>query len=482
MKFFANVRLGLMFALVLVFGGMRAEAGLPPSNGGFGLTVTISTNLYFLNDNVTTSITVSNGTGQFLDNVYVTNYFSAPVLYTSFTNFYTATNTAFTNGNVLSLNFSPMTNGDVATATFTWQHLAFGVLTNTIFVTSDTVTNTASLTNLTRVYTDTADLGVGVGVVSLAYVTNNFWAITNDWVTYQVTVTNLGPGVAAGVLVTNTLPAGMSLISGNGTLSSNNLIYTVGNLATGATTNFQYTVQATNTGALVLTAQVGAPNLYDPNLANNQTNTVLFATNYLSALQVETNTGQGFNPQNGLLEQTIQVVNTNASSAPAVRLVLSGLGTNKIFNASAINSGLPFVVAPAPLASGGPLNLRLQYLTAGTYPFTFPFTNGQLHAYVVPASVLQYTPPPATQTSTNININRLVKLPDGDMLVQFPAVLKQSYSVVYSDNIQFSNAMLVLPAYVAPGNVVQWLDYGPPATVSAPTNSTSRFYRVISNP
>jgi hypothetical protein len=42
--------------------------------------------------------------------------------------------------------------------------------------------------------------------------------------------------------------------------------------------------------------------------------------------------------------------------------------------------------------------------------------------------------------------------------------------------------MIAPPAIVAPANRVQWIDYGPPTTTSAPTNSSARFYRVFQNP
>jgi hypothetical protein len=35
---------------------------------------------------------------------------------------------------------------------------------------------------------------------------------------------------------------------------------------------------------------------------------------------------------------------------------------------------------------------------------------------------------------------------------------------------------------VAPANRVQWIDDGPPKTVSHPTNAMARFYRVRLNP
>jgi hypothetical protein len=93
-----------------------------------------------------------------------------------------------------------------------------------------------------------------------------------------------------------------------------------------------------------------------------------------------------------------------------------------------------------------------------------------------------WTPPAATGTSTNVNITRIVKLTSGNMLVEFPATLGRNYTVVYSDNVLFSNAMVAPPSITAPANEVQWIDYGPPTTVSAPANSTVRFYRVMQNP
>jgi hypothetical protein len=139
------------------------------------------------------------------------------------------------------------------------------------------------------------------------------------------------------------------------------------------------------------------------------------------------------------------------------------------------------VVDPAPLAAGAGVSLRLQYFPRPTR-LPFPFTNGQLHAYAAPATVLNYTPLAAVESSTNLNLSRIIELTDGDMLIEFPSVLSNSYTVVYSDNLQFTNAMIASPACVAPANRVQWLDYGPPATISAPTNSSRRYYRVYLNP
>jgi hypothetical protein len=67
-------------------------------------------------------------------------------------------------------------------------------------------------------------------------------------------------------------------------------------------------------------------------------------------------------------------------------------------------------------------------------------------------------------------------------LIEWQAITNHTYTVVYSDNILFSNAMIAPPSIVAPANEVQWIDYGPPTTVRTPTNSSARFYRVFLNP
>jgi hypothetical protein len=68
------------------------------------------------------------------------------------------------------------------------------------------------------------------------------------------------------------------------------------------------------------------------------------------------------------------------------------------------------------------------------------------------------------------------------MLIEFPSLTNRTYTVVYSDNVLFSNAMIAPPSITVPANRIQWIDYGPPATRSAPSNSPARFYRVFLSP
>ena len=110
----------------------------------------------------------------------------------------------------------------------------------------------------------------------------------------------------------------------------------------------------------------------------------------------------------------------------------------------------------------------------------FRFTNSQLQAYAV--SVPNLAPPAVTTMSTNFNISRIIKRANGSILIEWPSVTNRTYTVVYSDNVMFSNAMIAPPSIIAPANKTQWVDYGPPTTVSHPTNEPMRFYRIFLNP
>jgi uncharacterized repeat protein (TIGR01451 family) len=317
-----------------------------------------------------------------------------------------------------------------------------------------------------------ADLAVAISGPSEFLATNA--VITNDIVTYTVTATNLGPDSATNVVLTNTLPPGVLLLSQGYTLSGSNLVLSLGVLTNGGFTNVQFTVEPTNLGVAAFSASIGSPNISDPNPTNNLASTNIPVIAYLADLVAITNSGQVLDLQNGFIEQSV-LVSSGTNDVPAVRLVVTGL-TDRLFNAVGTNNGAPFVYYSAELGTKQSVSLLLQY----PQRIAFPFTNGQLQAFGVPLP--NWTPPPETAVSTNFNPARIVEMSNGRMLIEWPAVTNLSYTVVYSDNVLFSNAMIAPPSIVAPANRVQWIDYGPPTTVSAPTNSTARFYRVILNP
>ena len=79
-------------------------------------------------------------------------------------------------------------------------------------------------------------------------------------VTYTLTLTNDGPDPASGIVVSDPLPAGLSLVSdnGGGAYNGGTGLWTVGSLASGASASLALTVQLVSTGTITNTAQVSA--------------------------------------------------------------------------------------------------------------------------------------------------------------------------------------------------------------------------------
>jgi uncharacterized repeat protein (TIGR01451 family) len=420
--------------------------------------------------------------------INVTNLNTIPLLDTLVTNqlsasfqFVNATGpsgTYLVNSNVVVFDLRSFFSSfnQLAQLTLTVQPAAAGFITNTVSVSSITVTNTASTNVVVQVTNAVTLVDLGVFLTGPAQP-----VITNDWITYEMTVTNAGPNAAPNVTLTNTLPPGVNYIGASpdspapGIVGSN-VIFNLGTLAGGAFVNCALTVQPTGAGSLHFSSFVSSTGATDSNPANNLAVTNIAVTNYLSELLVAvTNSIQTINRQNGLEEQFILLTNTGGIDVPAARVVVTGL-TKQLFNAVGTNNGSPFVDFSAGLAAGTNVTLLLQYAPRGS----FPFTNGQLHAFALPA-VPDWTPPAATPAGTNFNITRIA-LTNGNLLIEWPATPNRTYTVVYSDNASFSNAMMAPPSITAPANEVQWTDYGPPTTVSTPANAGSRFYRVLLNP
>jgi hypothetical protein len=78
------------------------------------------------------------------------------------------------------------------------------------------------------------------------------------------------------------------------------------------------------------------------------------------------------------------------------------------------------------------------------------------------------------------NILLMARLPSGGIFLEFPSLTNRAYTVEYSSNLL--NWLAAQPLTVTPANYTSWIDYGPPTTVSHPTNTPMRFYRVFLNP
>ena len=477
MKLSYKFRLLAVFAALLILTGTEVAA-----QPYFGLSVIPSANSVLVSNSLTYTITVTNLAGD-LSSAYtfVTNTLSPSVQFGSAV---PSLGGAVTNyGNLVVFNLGALQATAIVQMSLNVEPTSAGLVTNQIVVSfaNTIVTYTAAtnvVTQVTNIPPVQADLGVAITVPTTAI-------ITNDWTTYSVSVTNAGPSAAPGVMFTNTLPPGVILLGvlpklAIYTASGSNLIFNLGTVNSGTSTSFQFSLQPTNAGLLNLSASVGAPGIIDPNPANNTASNSFAVLNYLSGnLLAVTSSTQIVNQQNGLIEQSILLSNLGTNSVTAARVVVTGL-SNRLFNAVGTNSGSPFVVYTAPsatpLATNSSVTLLLQYSPR----LGFAFANSQLQAFAVPVPNL--APPAASSASRSLNITHLVAMPNGNMILEFPSTLGRTYTLVYSDNASFSNAMIAPPSIVAPANQVQWIDYGPPTTVSVPSAASARFYRVIQNP
>lgn len=462
-------RLQWFVVLVALVMGVSAHAQLQR----FDLLVTSTASSLLVSNPLTYTIYVTNRVGVLSDTI-VSNTLTPSAQFVGATPSVGGSVTNF--GNVTVFHLGGSIDGTPAKMTLTVNPTEAGFITNIVFVSAPSifVTNTAA-TNVVTLITNITPPQVNLGVAIVVPATP---VIVNDTVAYRVGVTNAGPDAAPSVLLTNTLPAGVILKSVSPTSPgyvavSNNLIFNLGSVPSGGSASFQFTIQPTNAGILNCFASVGAASVVDTNSNHSASNTIT-VINYLpGTLVAVTNSAQIVNPQNGLIEQSILLSNVGTNSVPAVRLLVTSL-TNRLFNASGTNSGRPFVVYANTLATNSSVTLLLQYAPRKN----FPFTNSQLQAFAVPLPDLT---PPVIALGTNIAYTRIVMLTNGLPLIEFPSTLGRTYTMVYSDNLLFSNALIAPPSIVAPANMVHWIDYGPPTTVSAP-GVGSRYYRVYLNP
>ena len=153
-------------------------------------------------------------------------------------------------------------------------------------ISNATVTDTANITDPDPASTtdfydpnasnDNANVTVDVGPATDPAVTITASAPrcnNQDKVTYTITARNNGPDNATGVTVIHTLPAGLKFISADsGTYNSTTGTWTIGNLASGATTTLHLVAQAMNSRMGVTnTVSIFGYEL-DTNDTNNQAN------------------------------------------------------------------------------------------------------------------------------------------------------------------------------------------------------------------
>jgi uncharacterized repeat protein (TIGR01451 family) len=244
-----------------------------------------------------------------------------------------------TNGaGVLTWTLSQLGNGASASLTLAIQPNAVGSITNLAAVSALTADanpddNTVSL--VTTVAPLTADLALSmVGVPNPLPVGSNL--------TYTITVTNAGPATAPNVVVLDTLPAGVSFVSG-GSLNAGVVTTSLGNLGSGTQTSFAIVVRPLIGGTIINSASCSS-DVTDPLKGNNSASVKTIV----------------LGPPVPLL---------GAVRGPGMTVVIS-------WPASAGNYGLEFSTNLAPPVVWTPLTSPAFITVNGTNSVTVPIGNG----------------------------------------------------------------------------------------------------------
>jgi len=432
----------------------------------FGLGATATPNPVLPNSPILYTINVTNTFGFSIDNVYVTNAISGAAFTNGATMSLPGTITTGSDGIVFRIN--TFIAGEVARLTLSLTPFAAGPFTNEITVAA--FARIPATTNVvTEVTLPAADLAVGMTNVTSG-------VLTNDATVIGLTVTNLGPSPASGVLVSNSLPTSFQLLSVSPAGVSNTsaggiLVLNLGTMVSGSSTQVLVSVRPTAEGTFNLAASVSAPDIQDTNTVNNAVANGMTVNAFFPSDLTVTLVTQQFNRQTGLLEMNVLLRNNAATNVPAARVTVAALTNgNWLYNAVGTNTGVPYVLYNNTLAGGASVNLLLEYYVLVRGPLS---ANGfNLQAFAVPAINL------SAPTNSGIVLTNYT-MSSGGFMIEFPASLGKTYTIVYASDLTFSNALTAQPSIVAPANRVQWIDNGPPKTISHPSTTSSRVYRVF---
>ncbi len=270
-------------------------------------------------------------------------------------------------GNVVFWSLPGLSSGSAATATIVVAPLVEGTYTATAAVGGaqyDPVDSNNIATNTTAVG-PAADLAIG-----LADFPDPVVAGSN--VTYVIAVTNFGPSAASGVIVNETLPAGVTMVStnpaqGSVTVSNTALIWDVGALGSGAKATLTFVVRTTVNGKLSTTATVIAAQA-DANPVNNSASATTVVTEpFISiAAASATLTAESFSPPNGAIDpgETVTVILRlrNAGNLSTRNLVGTLVTNTAVLPVPPNNPQTYGVLAP----SGFPVGRSFSFTASGT--------------------------------------------------------------------------------------------------------------------
>jgi uncharacterized repeat protein (TIGR01451 family) len=392
-----------------------------------------------------------------------------------------------TNGVVVTMASNLSSNSGVVLL-ITVTPTAAGILTNSVTVSSDTPDIVPGATNHNAIVITPATAPVEAMYADLGLTMTGAPnpVAAGSQLTYKLTVTNIGPSTAQGVVVTDTLPANVTFSSavvesGEYTLIPNGIEWDIGTMAALGTASATFVVIPSTAGEVtnIATVSIGpaTPPVTDTNLANN-TATVITTITGTTPTNELTYGPIVFNPQTGLYQQTVQYNNLEEAEAgerlggpptvEGVRVYVVDLASHvELYNATGTSNGMPYVEYDNTVPPGGNVVFLLEYYDNTRQTFTS--TN-----FMATAVVATTVPLP---TGTTLQLDRTPFLSEGQLTIEFASTPGSTYVVEYSSDMK--TWVAAVPPIVAKNTRTVWVDSGPPVTASPPGTPGQRFYRIV---
>ncbi len=284
-----------------------------PNSADVVLTNTASNYTPSLNSNVTFTVTVKNNGPCTAQNVTVSEWLSNNDL----------TYVSDDSGGSLNLSTGIWTVGNLASGATATLHIVATASTP-----NSTTTNTATYIPVTNDpnpnnnnQTITITVPAASADVVLTNTASNYTPSLNSNVTFTVTVKNNGPDTAQNVTVSEWLSNNdLTYVSDDsgGSLNLSTGIWTVGNLASGATATLHIVATASTPNSTTTNTATYIPVTNDPN-PNNNNQTITITVPAASADVVLTNTASNYTPSlNSNVTFTVTVKNNGPDTAQNV--------------------------------------------------------------------------------------------------------------------------------------------------------------------
>ena len=240
-------------------------------------------------------------------------------------------------------------NYDKVTGVWTIGDLANGkstslVITTIVNITNTTIRNVANVTSSTPDSNKTNNEANNTTVVDpeadlvIIKSVSNSTPVKGDIITWTITVTNNGPDNAVNVVITDTIPDGLTVIENGRKLSTNTITVEIPLIKTGATETFTFQTLVEITNATITNVVVVESDTYDPNKTNNEDNeTVDVAPE--ADLEIIKLVSNAISSKGDIITWTIIVTNNGPDTAKNI-YVNDDLPTGLVYSSHSVTKGL----------------------------------------------------------------------------------------------------------------------------------------------